>query len=124
MPSAASIRAATWLNKQTDRLLRQIGVNPGPMTEANHLTTAEIIDREARIPELVAALEAALPELENYINYCANYEAPEGLEQLRKTTDLVRAAVFTAKGCKHDTNKDGDCHLCARSGGCLMKGGA
>jgi hypothetical protein len=52
------MRAAVVLNTATDRLLRELKINPGPMTEANHVATAMIIDHQTGLPDLIGALEA------------------------------------------------------------------
>jgi hypothetical protein len=61
MPTAPAMRAARAINTKTDRILRELGLNPGEMTEENHTTTAEIIDREAGILNLIESLEACRP---------------------------------------------------------------
>lgn len=47
-------------------------------------------------PALVAALEAALGELENYERDIESYEAPEGVAELRATIANVRSALEAA----------------------------
>jgi hypothetical protein len=41
-------------------------------------------------------------------------EVPEGVLRLSLTTDVR----FEPEKCPHDTNSDGDCHLCHNRGGC------
>ncbi len=48
--------------------------------------------------ELLAACEAALPELEAYIADCGDYEAPENVKELIETALTVRIAINHARG--------------------------
>lgn len=56
MKTPLSTRAAIVVNTRTDALLRQLGMNPGELRQANHDTTARMIESHAHATELYVRL--------------------------------------------------------------------
>jgi hypothetical protein len=99
MPTAISMRAAIALNTKTDALLRRLGINAGPLTKANHVTTAKIIDHEACVPDLLAVLQSTLDLLETSGGFTtvSKQDIEVGIAALRGGLDAALGGTFSPR---------------------------
>ncbi len=72
-----------------------VHAHQGSKGPAEGIANARLI---AAAPDMLKALEAALPELENYEGDIEGYEASEGVNRLRATIGSVKAVIKAAKG--------------------------